>query len=178
MPISKLGRYMTSPEFLERANAAIAAATDDLLAHGIRPVYVDRSTGEIVGGGVNIDIEDRAVRDVLSELLTFEHRELRQRVVALGKEKGGARMVDDAVRAIASALLLAKTAMPHEQARFLEVVGKQMAYVRLHAVLVELAHLMIEGERNTEHDVFRDRNTISDTLFQQRIEVIKQALRH
>jgi hypothetical protein len=178
MPADKLGRYMTSPEFLACANEAIKVATDDLLAQGLKPVYRDRSTGQIVGGGVDIDIEDRAIRDVLSEVLRFERRELRQRVVALGKEEGGPRLLDDAVRAIASGLLLAKTAMPHEDAKFRQVIDEQMQRVRSHAVLVELGHLMIEAELSTEDDAFRDRNVISDALFQQRIEVIKQALRH
>jgi hypothetical protein len=140
-------------------------------------VYLDRSTGLIVGGGVDIDTEDGAVRDVLTELLTFERTELRQRIVALGKEEGGPRLVSNAVRAIAGGLLLAKTAMPYEEARFRQTVDEEMARVRQHAVLVDLAHLMIEAERNTEDDVFRDPNIISDVLFHQRLEVIEQAMR-
>jgi hypothetical protein len=53
-----------------------------------------------------------------------------------------------------------------------------MASVRADAALVELALLLIEGERDTKNDFFRDRNVISDALFQQRIGVIKQALQH
>jgi len=98
--------------------------------------------------------------------------------VALGKEDGGPVLVSNAVRAIASGLLLAKMAMPYEEAIFRQTVDEEMARVRPHAVLVDLAHLMIEAERITEDDAFRDRNVISDALFQQRIEVIKQALRH
>jgi hypothetical protein len=177
MPAVKLGRFMTGPEFLRRANAAVAEAVRALEARGTRPVYLDRSTGLIVGGGVDIDIENRAIRDVLSEVLTFEHRELRQRVVALGKDDGGPVLVSDAVRAVAGALLLAKTAMPYEEPWFRQTVGEEMARVRPHAVLVDLAHLMIEAERNTEDDVFRDPNIISDVLFHQRLEVIEQAMR-
>lgn len=174
--MSKLGKCMKSPEFLERANTAITAATDELLAHGVRPVYLDRSTGQTVGGGVDIDIEDREIRDVLSEMLTFERRELRKRVVAFGKGQGGPGLVGDAVRAIASALLLAKTAGPDEETKLLQAIDGQMACVRPHAVLVDLAHLMIEAERSTEENVFRDPNIISGALVQQRIKLIEQAL--
>jgi hypothetical protein len=177
MLAEKLGRYITSREFQARANDAVKTATDELLAQGLRPVYCDRSTGQIVGGGVDIDIDNREIRDVLSDVLTFEHRELRQRVVALGKEEGGTRLVDDAVRAIASALLLAKTAMPQEEMKFRQAIDELMACVRPHGVLVDLAHLMIEAELSTEDDAFRDRNVISNTLFEQRIGAIKQVLR-
>lgn len=50
MPANKLGRYMRSPEFLKRANEAVAEAAGDLELHGIQPVYLDRKTGQIVGG--------------------------------------------------------------------------------------------------------------------------------
>ncbi|MEZ0606191.1 hypothetical protein ACAX43_29300 [Paraburkholderia sp. IW21] len=50
MPADKLGRYMTSPEFLQRANASVAEAVRELETKGIKPVYLDRRTGQIVGG--------------------------------------------------------------------------------------------------------------------------------
>ncbi len=50
MPADKLGRYMTSPEFLKRANVAVVEAARQLEAKGIKPVYLDRKTGRIVGG--------------------------------------------------------------------------------------------------------------------------------
>jgi hypothetical protein len=37
MPADKLGRYLTSQLFLDRANAAIAKSVRDLEAHGIKP---------------------------------------------------------------------------------------------------------------------------------------------
>lgn len=49
MPADKLGRYMQSPEFLKRANAAVAKAVRELEAKGIQPTYLDRKTGRIVG---------------------------------------------------------------------------------------------------------------------------------
>lgn len=50
MPADKLGRFMTSPEFLERAKTAVARAVRELETKGIRPVYLDRDAGRIVGG--------------------------------------------------------------------------------------------------------------------------------
>jgi len=177
MPADKLGRYMTSAEFLRRANAAVTQAVRALEARGTRPVYLDRNTGQIVGDEIDIHIEDAAVRDVLNELLTIERNELRQRVVAFGKLEGGPRLVREAVRAVASGLLLAKTAMPDEETNFQKTVDEQIACVRLHAVLVDLAHLMINAERATENDVFRDRNIISDALYVRRVKLIEVALR-
>lgn len=42
MASDKLGRYMTSPQFLERANAAVTKAVRQLEAKGIEPAYVTR----------------------------------------------------------------------------------------------------------------------------------------
>lgn len=42
MAAEKLGRYMTSPQFIERANAAITKAVRELEAKGIQPAYVMR----------------------------------------------------------------------------------------------------------------------------------------
>jgi hypothetical protein len=72
---------------------------------------------------------------------------------------------------IAGMLLLAKTAMPHEQPSFLRAIDEQMAHVRPHAVLVELALLLIQGEQDTRNDVFRDRNIIGDALFTGRLKI-------
>ncbi|MDR6384013.1 hypothetical protein [Paraburkholderia caribensis] len=60
MPADKLGRYMRSPEFLKRANHAVAEAVRDLEAHGIQPVYLDRKTGRIAGGSDDALREDGA----------------------------------------------------------------------------------------------------------------------
>jgi hypothetical protein len=51
---------MTSPEFLERAKAAVAKAVREQEAKGIQPVYFDRKTGQIVGGTDDASREDRA----------------------------------------------------------------------------------------------------------------------
>lgn len=42
MADDKLGRFMTSPEFLKRANALIALAVGKLEARGIKPAYIRR----------------------------------------------------------------------------------------------------------------------------------------
>lgn len=42
MPADKLGRYMTSPQFIERANAAVRKAVRALEAKGIKPACVER----------------------------------------------------------------------------------------------------------------------------------------
>jgi len=60
MPADKLGRYMRSPEFLKRANEAVAEAVRELETKGIRPVYLDRKTGGIVGGSHNASSADAA----------------------------------------------------------------------------------------------------------------------
>ena len=44
MAADKLGRYMTSPQFIERANAAITKAVRELEAKGIKPAYAVRPT--------------------------------------------------------------------------------------------------------------------------------------
>lgn len=70
MPADKLGRYMRSPEFLKRANEAVTEAVRDLTSHGIRPVYLDRKAGRIVGVGHDASsgdaaCEGRQVPDIL-----------------------------------------------------------------------------------------------------------------
>jgi hypothetical protein len=59
MPADKLGRFMTSSEFLRRANAAVAEAVCLLEARGIKPAYVDRETGQITGDGDAEHLADR-----------------------------------------------------------------------------------------------------------------------
>ncbi|WP_175817981.1 hypothetical protein [Burkholderia diffusa] len=68
MSADKLGRFMTSPEFLARANAAIARSVRELEMKGIQPVYGDRSAGRIVGADAsrkNGSCEWRCVADIL-----------------------------------------------------------------------------------------------------------------
>jgi hypothetical protein len=42
MPADKLGKYMTSSEFLRRANEAVTKSVADLEAKGIKPAYITR----------------------------------------------------------------------------------------------------------------------------------------
>ncbi|WP_128841263.1 hypothetical protein [Burkholderia catarinensis] len=68
MSADKLGRFMASPEFLARANAAIAKSVRELEMKGIRPVYFDRDAGRIVGADAsrkNGSCEGRCVTDIL-----------------------------------------------------------------------------------------------------------------
>jgi hypothetical protein len=60
MPADRLGHYMRSPEFLKRANEAVAEAVRDLESHGIQPVYLDRKAGRIVGVSYDALSEDAA----------------------------------------------------------------------------------------------------------------------
>lgn len=179
MPADKLGRYMTSPEFLARANAAVAKAVRNLEARGIQPHYMDRETGRLVGGDrrYRITLPDPDVQAVVLDLFSDgTHGDLMDRLVAFASTDHGARQVNDATRAVAGALLLAKAAMPREATAFSQTVHDQMASVRPYPELVELARLLIEAERATQDDAFRDRNVIPDALFEARIETINEAL--
>lgn len=179
MPSDKLGRYMTSPEFFERAKAAVEKAVRDLEARGIQPHYMDRETGRLVGGDrrYRIALPDPDVQAVVLDLFSDgTHGELMDRLVVFSSTDHGARLVNDTIRAVAGALLLAKTAMPHEATAFSQTVRDQVVSVRPYPELVELARLLIEAERATQDDAFRDRNIISDALFEARIEEINEAL--
>ena len=46
MPADKLGRFMTSGTFLERANAAVAKAVRRLEKRGIAPAYIQRQPSQ------------------------------------------------------------------------------------------------------------------------------------
>ncbi|WP_081055628.1 hypothetical protein [Burkholderia vietnamiensis] len=68
MSADKLGRFMVSPEFLARANAAIARSVRELEMKGIQPAYADRNAGRIVGADAscrNGSCEGRCVADIL-----------------------------------------------------------------------------------------------------------------
>ncbi|MBR8229827.1 hypothetical protein KDX05_16055 [Burkholderia vietnamiensis] len=68
MSADKLGRFMASPEFLARANAAIARSVRELKMKGIQPVYSDRNAGRIVGADAsrtNGSCDGRCVTDIL-----------------------------------------------------------------------------------------------------------------
>ncbi|WP_060074579.1 hypothetical protein [Burkholderia cepacia] len=66
MAADKLGRYMRSPEFLKRANEAVAEAVRDLESRGIQPVYLDRKTGRIVGGSEDVLRENGSCEERLT----------------------------------------------------------------------------------------------------------------
>ncbi|MBA9902271.1 MULTISPECIES: hypothetical protein [Burkholderiaceae] len=165
MPADKLGRYMTSQAFFDRAKAAVADAVRALEAKGIKPAYGERaSTREMA-------------QEVMAEARVHERNKLLcKRLGELSREPAGAHLVDDATAAIARVLLLAKTAMPSEETKFLNEIREQLAQVRAQPALIEWAQLLIETDR-TGRDVFRDRSIIDDTLFEQRIEAIRRELR-
>lgn len=164
MAADKLGRYMTSQGFLARAKAAVAAAVRELEAKGIKPAYGERSsTREMVQAVIaEADTDDR-------------HKPLCNRLGELARTPAGSRLVDDATAAIASVLLLAKTAMPCEETKFLNEIREQLAQVRAQPALIEWAQLLIETERGSS-DAIRDRSIIDDALFELRIEAITEAL--
>jgi hypothetical protein len=168
MPADKLGRYMTSPEFLRHANAAVGRAVRALEAKGIAPAYITRPIGTVP------DVDTQAVIDDL--LRGHERAELRRQIHGFYNLPGGPERVRAAVRAVASALLLAKTAMATEN-DFIESVAQQLAQVSQHPALSELGMLMVQAETNTTNDVFRDPTVISNALFARRMEAILQALR-
>jgi hypothetical protein len=186
MPADKLGRFMTGPEFLRRANAAVVEAVRHLEARGIKPAYrtgnADRTTvGDDAAQLATLLLEWRLPNPTLGAVLAemFErgkHSELRAKLENLAATPAGVQQISNVTVAIASSLLLSKTAMPNEDGAFAKRVGEQMASIREDAALVEFALLLIEGERNTKGDSFRDRNVISKALFEQRLAVIKQAL--
>jgi hypothetical protein len=167
----EFGRYITSKEFSDRVGDVVEEAVRDLEAKGIKPAYGKRR--------FDIRLPDPAVQDVLTELFERgQHAELREQLAAFAQSGAGARQVIDTTVGVASALLLAKTAMPAEETKFAASVGRQMAQLRSPPVLVDLALLLIDGERKTVGDIFRDRSIITDALFEQRIQTIEHALRH
>ncbi|MGF6755261.1 hypothetical protein [Paraburkholderia sp. GAS42] len=169
MPADKLGRFMTSPEFLRRANAAVVQACRGLQAKGIAPAWIER-------GPIGITMQGEQAQEVIEELLRgSEHAALRRQVVELGKQEGDTQRVSEAVRTVARALLLAKTAMPAEGA-FQEAIAAMLESVKQSRTLVEIGLLMVDAEAATCDDVFRDRKVISDALFAQRIEAIRNTL--
>ena len=178
MPADKLGRYITCDLFLKRANEAIAKAVRGLEARGIQPCYLDRKTDLIVGRDrtYRVQLQDPAAQAVVLELFADgKHGELMDRLVAFAATDLGAHQVNDATLAVTGLLLLAKTAMPHEAAHFLQTAREQMAGVRPYPELVELAELLIEADACSD-DVPRYPTIIDDALFSQRIDAIKQAL--
>lgn len=164
MPADKLGRYITSQAFFDRAKAAVTEAVRELEAKGIKPAYIVReSTSE----ATQAVLADARARNSSSAFLND--------LTKLSRIPGGKRLVDDAAAAIASVLLLAKTAMPSEETKFLSAIREQLAQVRKQPILVEWARVLIESELSSV-DVFRDQSIIDDALFARRIEAVRQAL--
>lgn len=166
MPADKLGRYLTSRECSDRVSAAVAGAIRALEEKGITPTYIKRDL---------IREQAQAVSAEISEGRRFAS--LSNRLAALSRTPAGEHLVDEATVAVAGVLLLAKTAMPGDEAQFLAEIRAQLAPVRVQPALVEWARLLIEEERRSS-DVIRDRAVIDDALFERRIEAINEALAH
>jgi hypothetical protein len=54
MAADKLGRYLTSPLFLARANAAVKKAVEELEAKGIEPAYITRPAFDDVSSRLHV----------------------------------------------------------------------------------------------------------------------------
>ena len=79
MPTDRLGRYMVSPEFLRRANAAVAKAVRELEAKGIKPAYANRNSVRVVSGSDDMSCEKRScegsgVPDILKTGIGDSHK--------------------------------------------------------------------------------------------------------
>ncbi|MBO1856665.1 hypothetical protein J4G52_24310 [Burkholderia cenocepacia] len=160
MPADKLGRYMTSQAFFDRAKAAVADAVRALEAKGIKPAYGERDSREKARA---VSVEAR------------ETTERAKRLTALWSTPEDARQADDATEAVARALLLAKTAMPAEETKFLNEIREQLAQVRAQPALIDWAQLLIDTEQGSS-DAIRDRAIIDDSLFHRRLDAIRNAL--
>lgn len=126
---------------------------------------------------MQIRLPDPVVQEVVTEIIgSTGDADLAQNLLRLSVS--APRQICDATVAVASATLLAKTAMPQEQGKFLEAIGRQLAPIYQHHALVALALALVEAEATTTDDVFRDRRIISDSLFESRLAEIKQLLRH
>ena len=160
MAVDKLGRYIRSKAFLERANSAVEKAVSELEASGVKPVYIERTSR----------------RAVLDEVRARgQYLERCNRLNRLMCSPAGARQVDAATTATASALLLAKTAMPSEETKFLSEIRRQIAPVHAEPALIEWAQSIIDVELGSPGSM-RDRAGIDDALFEQRIRAIRQVL--
>lgn len=223
MPPDKLGRYMVSDEFLQRANAAIEKAVNELEAKGIKPAYIVRDgeprdeavervpvavanagtargsrLGRYITSQVFADRVANAVEDAVRELearglkpiydepataravlaevcASGRYVALCNRLSELLRSPTCARQVDAATTATASALLLAKTAMPSDEAKFMAGIRAQLAPARELPVLVEWASCLIDIDLGSP-DAMRDRTIIVDDLFKRRVNALRQAL--
>lgn len=159
MDAKKFGRYITSEAFMERVNAAVGKAVSELAARGIKPVYIERASP----------------RDVLNEAHARGEIERSNRLFALMRSLEGSRSVDAATAAAASALLLAKTAMPSEETTFLSEIRRQLAPVCADPVLIDWARGIVGVELGSP-DSIRNRAIIDDALFERRVSAIQQVL--
>jgi hypothetical protein len=176
MDTAKLHRYLRSAGFVERFEAAVAAGKQS--GFGASAEEVAEETAEALEhiGLRSLDIEMASARAVLDELRdSGRHKALCADLDKLARSSAGSLQVYAATIATATALLLAKTAMPGKETKFLAEVQKKLAPVRSLPVLVELASCLIDGEL-ASRDSIRDRAIIDDALFGRRISAIRQVL--
>jgi hypothetical protein len=128
---------------------------------------------------MDIHFPDPVVQEVFADVLAIpENAHLGERLAELANTPSGVRTLSAATVAIASALLLAKTAMPQEETRFLAAARTELSSIRTDARLVEYAFALIAADSATENDVFRDRRLITDEVFGKRLAAILQTLQH
>jgi hypothetical protein len=176
MDIAKLHRYMRSAEFAERFAAAIAAGKQSGFASSAEEVAEE--TAEALGHiGLRPACDEIAsAQAVLEEIrASGRHEALCANLDELRRSPVGSLQVYAATIATATALLLAKTAMPNEETKFVAEVHKKLTPVRALPALVELAYCLIDGEL-AGHDLIRDRAIIDDALFERRINAIRHVL--
>lgn len=128
---------------------------------------------------MDIRFPDPVVQEVFTDVLAIpENAQLGEQLSEFAKTPSGINTISVATIAIASALLLAKTAMPQEETRFLAATRAALSSIRSDARLVEYAFALISADAATENDVFRDRKIITDEIFGTRVAAIRQTLQH
>lgn len=175
MDIAKMTQYMRSMEFRKRFEAAVAANERDF---GDCAEEVAEETREALDGiGLRPPSEElSSASAVLEEIrASGRHQALCTDLDELSRSRVGSLQVYAATIATATALLLAKIAMPGEETKFLAEVHRKRALVRALPVFVELASCLIDGEL-ASRDSIRDRAIIDDALFGRRISAIRQVL--
>jgi hypothetical protein len=128
---------------------------------------------------MDVRFPDPVVQEVFADVLAIpENTCLGEQLVELARTPAGVRTLSATTVAIASALLLAKTALPQEETRFLASVRAALSSIRTDLMLVEYARALIAADSATENDVFRDRRIIPDDVFAKRLAAIRQTLQH
>ena len=128
---------------------------------------------------MDIHFPDPVVQEVFADVLAIpENAHLGAQLAEFANTPSGVRTLSAATVAIASALLLAKTAMPQEETRFLAAARTELPSIRTDARLVEYAFALIAADSATENDVFRDRRLITDEVFGKRLAAIRRTLQH